>query len=511
MNPILSAGLLGSHLEQRAAACERFLQRHRFLVLAILTVLYVVLTTLRARGKPFWYDEILTLLEARQPTLGAALRAGGAADWMPPLSHVIFYLTDKLLGHGEVAFRVGPMIGFWVFCLCLFQFVWRRAGVFFALTALLLPFATLFAAYSFEARSYALVLGFCGIALVSWQAAAEGGHRTLALIALALGIAGALLNHYWAVFLYMPLAGAEAWRNYRQRKIDWPVWIALAAGGAPLFVSLFMILRVVDTNRYPWSRAYLRDYLHFYLNFWPVIGFLIPLALLLGVWVLLGGRWEKPADSQSPSFREYEWVAAWLLFLTPVAAVTGALIVPPHIFVDRYLALSTAGFALLLTFAAARSAGRRASVGGICAIAALAPFLFHFTQIHFRPAGNPFLGADLLQEALEKQKGPVVVSNYISFVELWYYAPDDVKPRLLCLDDEKSAVRFRHLDDVAGESLRAIGVPFHPYGQFATSGKEFPIYFAGWSWITKKVVADGGTLQPWFGSRKGLVYLAHIK
>jgi len=498
-------------LEQRAATCESFLYRYKFLILSILTILYFVLTILRARGKPFWYDEILTVLEARQPNLIGSLQAARDADWMPPLSHVAFYLTDKLVGHGEVAFRLAPMIGFWVFCLCLFSFVARRASISFAFMAMLLPFATLFSAYSFEARSYALVLGFCGIAMLGWQAAAEGVHRPLALVALSAGIAGALLNHYWAVFLYLPLAGAEAWRNYRQRKIDWPVWIAFGAGGIPLLISLLLILRVVQISLHPWSWARPRDYYAFYSNFWPVIGFLIPAALLLGVWLLLGGRKEEPAALRPSTFRDYEWVAAALFFLVPIAAITGALLIPPHIFVDRYLALSTAGFALLAVFAAAHWARQRAAIGIICAIAALAPFLFHFTQIrlHFK---DPFLRARLLHEALETNDEPIVVSNYIAFLEVWYYAPDNLKPRILCLEDEKSAVKYRHMDDVAGDSLRDIGVPFRYYREFATSGKQFVIYFVGWSWITSKVLDEGGTLE-WLDARdrSGGLLRAHIK
>jgi len=497
-------------MEQRAAAVERFLYKRRLLILAVLTILYFVLSTLRARGKPFWYDEILTILEARQPTLTAALQAARDADWMPPLSRVAFYVTDKLVGDGEVAFRLSPMIGFWVFCLCLFAFVQRRASISFAFMAMLLPFATVFSAYSFEARSYALVLGFGGIALLGWQAAAEGRRRPIALTALAIGIAGALLNHYWAVLIYLPLAGAEAWRNYREGKIDWPVWITFAVSGIPLVISLLLILRVVANNSHPWSWARPRDYLLFYRNFWPVIGFIIPVLLLVGAWLFLGGHQEKPAGLQPSTVHDYEWLAAGLFFLTPMVAITGALMVPPHIYVDRYLALSTTGFALLATFAAARWAERRAAIGVLCALAALAPFLFHFTQIHNRPR-NPFLKSRLLRDTLASQDGPVVISNYISFVELWYYAPDEVKPRLLCLDDEKSAVKYRHMDDVAGASLSAIGVPFHPYQEFATPGKQFLIYFAGWSWITSKVLEDGGTLEALFGSPHAVVLRARIK
>jgi hypothetical protein len=275
---------------------------------------------------------------------------------------------------------------------------------------------------------------------------------------------------------------------------------------------LLVILRVAQTNQHPWSWARIRDYYRFYWNFWPVIGFLIPIALLIGLWLLLGGRKETPAGDRPSTFRDYEWLAAALFLLAPMAAITGALLIPPHIYVDRYLALSTTGFALLITFAAARWAGPRAAIGIACAIAALAPFLFHFTQIHAKRSRDPYTRARLLRKELGTSDQPVVVSNYIAFLEVWYYAPDDVKPRILCLDDEKAAVKYRHMDDVAGDSLRDIGVPFHPYGEFATSGKQFKIYFVGWSWITNKILEDGGSVE-WLDAsdRSGGLLRARIK
>ena len=101
----------GFRLESRAAALERFVERHQIWILAIWSLIYFAGTMLRAHGKPFWYDEVLTLLEARQPTLPQALRAFGDLDWMPRPSHFTFYFTNKLTGAGEVAFRIPVMIG----------------------------------------------------------------------------------------------------------------------------------------------------------------------------------------------------------------------------------------------------------------------------------------------------------------------------------------------------------------------------------------------------------------
>ena len=197
---------------------------------------------LGAYGKPFWYDEVLTLLEARQPALPQALRALGDLDWMPPASHFTFYFTHKLTGAGEVAFRIPVMIGYWVFSICLYLFARRRVSIYFALMAMLLPYCSEFYLYSYEARSYAFMLAFCGLALISWQAAAEGIKRPWSLVGVALGIAGAIAYQYFGVFIYVPLGAAEVYRAIKTRRVDFSMWVALAAGAAPLIVSLPLIL-----------------------------------------------------------------------------------------------------------------------------------------------------------------------------------------------------------------------------------------------------------------------------
>ncbi len=252
-------------VEPRAAALERFLERHEILILAAWSLVYFAGTMLRAHAKPFWYDEILTLLEARQPSLSAAMRALGDVDWMPPAHHLTFYLWNKLAGSGEVAFRIPVMVAFWVFCICLYFFARRRVSIFFALTAMLLPYASAFQSYSYEARSYAFMLGFCGIALVSWQAAAEETKRPWSLIGLAVGIAGAIFYQYWSVLIYLPLAGAEIYRSIRLRRIDWSIWFAFAAGGLALVASLFLILHGLRSwSSYGGMRVSPIDFLYFY-------------------------------------------------------------------------------------------------------------------------------------------------------------------------------------------------------------------------------------------------------
>jgi hypothetical protein len=495
-------------LESLAATFESFLDRNQFWMLAFWSIIYFAGTILRARAKPFWYDELLTLLEARQPNLPAAMRALGDMDWMPPANHLTYYLWAKLAGTGEVAFRVPSIIAFWVFCICLYIFARRRVSVLFAMVALLLPFASQFQYYAYEARSYAFVLAFCGIALVSWQAAADRINRPWSLVGLALGFAGALAFQYWAVLFYLPLAAAEAYRNRQDRRIDWPIWAAFAAGGLSLVASLRLILH--GLNKWVSAtgmRAEFRDYRTSYtLWFHALLTFAILAALLLAVWWMAGGARQQPAGQRSALIPRYEWIAAGIMLLLPILAVSIALAVPPHSYAPRYAVEVVAGYALIVSFLLARFAGRRSALGLACALAALAPFLNLMAHPpHFR---NPLRKMPGLEQRLKD--GPVVVEDLLVYLKLWYYTPDALKPRLIYLTEVNPNGR----PGLASKELGRVGISAMPYQAFARPDSQFVFYTtharkAGQ--LISRIRQDGGVVVPVSSTRHAQIWLAHVK
>ena len=85
------------------------------------------------------------------------------------------------------------MLGFWVMSLALYMFLRRYLSVVTALTGALFPAVTTAFAYSYEARPYALVLGFAGLALVCWQRAVDSHRRPAWLVGFAASLGLALL------------------------------------------------------------------------------------------------------------------------------------------------------------------------------------------------------------------------------------------------------------------------------------------------------------------------------
>jgi hypothetical protein len=407
---------------------------------------------------------------------------------------MLTHFSMQWFGANEVAIRLPAIAGFWIFCLCLFVFT-RRLGIYYALFALLLPIATEAYSYAYEARAYGLELAFCGLALVAWQAAAAGRRRWLPGISLCL--ACAILCHYYALLLYIPLAGGEAFRSLRARRIDWPVWLALALGGVPLVWRLAAISGVVQNFSHgTWSPAYPEQVVEFWeLALQHGLSFLVLGFAFMAV--RMASRSAVPAASAAPPavLEPHELAAAILFLAIPIAAV-GAGLVVTHMFTARYALLAITGAVILATAMAARLSGGRALPGFLLLCLAVLPLAFVTLEVPARR--NPFADEGLLAEAL--RNGPVVVPDGQMFLQMWQYAPAPLRSHLLFLADNAAASRYMGYDAIDG-GLRVLrpwsSVQVLEYGDFAAPGREFLVYQNSLKpgWLLARVLADGGTAE----------------
>src|SRR4029079_14659926 len=124
----------------------------RWIFLAALGSWWLILLTKLARDKPFWHDEIYTVLLARLP-LGSLWRAGlDGVDLSPPLNIVLTRAVHLVAGAGPVTSRLPSIAGFIFTSLLLFVFVRKRSNTLIGVTAALLPAFTEAWNYATEAR-----------------------------------------------------------------------------------------------------------------------------------------------------------------------------------------------------------------------------------------------------------------------------------------------------------------------------------------------------------------------
>jgi 4-amino-4-deoxy-L-arabinose transferase-like glycosyltransferase len=245
-------------------AAAVWVETHAKLVLGAFSALYLALTIPIAARLPLSNDEFFTYYIARAHGLNGIRRAlESGAEQTPPLSHVLARIALALFGNSKLALRLPEVLAYLGASLFLYAFVTRRSSRLYGLIAVLVPAVTLAYAYSYEARSYALVLLFGAFALLCWQRC-DSSRRRLALAGLALGLALATASNYYAVLLLLPLGLGEALHALRARRVRFAVWLAFGAAFVPLVVLLPLIRASRKYSAHFYSKATWHDPTDFY-------------------------------------------------------------------------------------------------------------------------------------------------------------------------------------------------------------------------------------------------------
>jgi mannosyltransferase len=178
----------------------------RWWPLAALIVLAAALRLATLDEQSFWYDEAFTPVHVLHSGLGATLRAVVHHENTPPLWYLIAWADARLFGDGALALRLPSAIAGILTVPVVWATAERLAGRRAALiAAALVAVNPLFVWYSQEARAYGLFVLMTALAMLCFVRALDApSPRRLAAFALTGALA--LLTHYFAVFLLVPMA-----------------------------------------------------------------------------------------------------------------------------------------------------------------------------------------------------------------------------------------------------------------------------------------------------------------
>src|ERR1700733_12739861 len=144
----------------------------RLVAPAALLVFYIVLIAY-ANRRHLWHDELYTFYIAQASSL-SDLWQDLRLDLNPPLSYLLARAAMRVAGKTGFAVRLPSMVGFFAGSLCLYALVGRRLqATGYGLLAVLVFWSTPAFYFATEARPYALVLGFFGLAMLAWWRAIE--------------------------------------------------------------------------------------------------------------------------------------------------------------------------------------------------------------------------------------------------------------------------------------------------------------------------------------------------
>jgi mannosyltransferase len=192
--------------------------------LAAITILAAILRLSTLGQQSFWYDEAFTPVHVLRPGLVATLHNVVHTENTPPLWYVLEWALSRVLGTGVLALRLlSALAGIATVPLAWLigrELAGRRAAV---ATATFVAVNPLLVWYSQEARAYGLFVLTASLALLCFlRALRDPSTRHLAEFATCASLA--LLSHYFAVFLLVPM-------------VMWLLWGAAPTGpqreGAP--------------------------------------------------------------------------------------------------------------------------------------------------------------------------------------------------------------------------------------------------------------------------------------
>ena len=425
-------------LESGADRAAGQLERHKYLFLILFSIAYFSFTAFRASRKLLWYDEIFTLSISRLASLHAIWAAvSKGVDFNPPLFYLITGWSDRLPLNELIRSRLPEMIGFWILSVCLFRFIWLRSTAAGAFVAMLFPMATMAYWYSYDARPHGMVLAFCGLALVCWQAAAsERPGRLWPLLGLGAALASAMLTHSYAFLLFAPVIAGELIRDLRRRRVDWPIWVVVAISASALLASVPLIRALHATFAPQWFPP---PTLHAIASSYASL--LRPAALALFAFLaLMCLPWSRPSPhSRRPTrLREHELAAFLALAALPVLAYIAAKITHAPM-IPRYSLSAIAGLAGLIGIGVSRRPV--AALGTLLAI--LAVVGLDLVRFNRAPAiAEPTVGYSLsTSRAIFSERYrwmensphpglPVVLLSNSEFAASIYYSPAALAPRL---------------------------------------------------------------------------------
>ena len=487
-----------------------FSTRKSIIVLALILLTVGLQSTLSAIERPFWYDEIITVILCRLPSVSEIwLALHHAADGNPPGFLIVARLAHHLIGDDHLGYRLPSIVGLLLTVTCVYLILSKRLNRLTALAGATFLLCTELTPYAYEARPYALMVGCIALAILAWQ---RVNNSRLHFAVLAASLAAAVSLHYYAIFVWPAFAIAELTVWVARRRFRVAVWLSLLAGAVPLFcfAGLLSQLSKYYGQNY-WARPQFKQIYSTYnglLNVdshWGVIFAIGSTAIIIWLNIIkppsVGASGDEEKESKSVPIEEQ--VLALALMWLPVIAVIAAKISHGGL-TERHMLPAILGCALTLGYAIEKlpGAGR---------LLLLILFLMNYEASSVPVLRDVMSGSLLAQRKseelemttltgqLRKPSLPIVVGPELDYLPIVYYASPSFRQRLYVIMDPSAAVTYL---DTASVDLSLLALqPYYPFqadnfdGFILNHQQFYLISGSDFDWLTERLVHDGDTLK----------------
>ncbi len=467
------------------------LNAHGGRVLALQLAMYFSAAFALSSLKPFWFDELITFDIARQASIHAIwnllLRA---ADPNPPLSHLFAFVSIRLFGNGELAVRLPSICAGAITLLCIHEFLVRRVASIFASVGVFFYMTTHAFDYSYEVRSYSFLVCFAAVVLLAWRWTHETRRKRMAALLLAAALALGLSSNYYGVLIFFPLAAGELVSTVQRRRIAWPVWVAFAAGAAPLIAYLPLVhAAVARFSPYAWNKPYPEFIIDAYSQMLEASSWLA-LAVVYSVVVIINYERLQLGIRRTPILRLPELVAVTLLATFPVLGYLMSVIRGGMIS-SRFVLPFCIGVSIAFAIAGFKIAGRSYVLGLVFVLVSFCWFACR--------AGDMAADYSNQRQALDRiiatlpEEGMILVPDSLLATPLNYYAPPKLAARLVFPMD-LAAVRKYKREDSPEQNLAAApeiySVPIIPLDDFQNAHSSYYVLGPDDNWLLQELRDD---------------------
>jgi hypothetical protein len=497
--------MIAERLESFAERLAGWLERHPLWFLTGFSLCYFVTAVWLVKSGRFWFDELFTYYIARLSSTAdimALLRI--PADHHPPPFYLVTHAASRLVSDVHLGFRLPEILGVWLMSVCLFLFVARRTNALYGAFAMLTTLLLTTFSYALDARPYGLVVGFCALALLAWQAAADGRRRPVWLPVLALALAAGISSSYYAVLLLAPFGLGELVRTVHRKAVDWGIWLALGAGGGISLLYLPLVARSVDSfSSRNWANPTIGRFFGMYQTYFgeaivPMVALMAAFSLLL---VFSGSNLKPESLGNRNRAYPHEIAAGIGLLLLPVLGHAVAVLHTKMI-AGRYVLSAVLGFTILFTLIAFRAARGGAAAGTVLFLVALGSVVAYQVPIARGAFRARRESSGMLRSLLANQPAglPVVVNDPQRFFVASHYESPEIASRLFFLVDPEASYRYGNIP-YAGRGLAALQriapIQVRELAAFRKVQKEFLLYRvkSDQEFVLAAIVADGASVQ----------------
>ena len=402
-------------------------------------MLYVLVRSLfAAAGKPFWYDEVLTLAVTSQGSWKGIVTALHAPiDGQPPLFYIVERLASGLIRNQQIAYRLPSIVAFLSTIACVFIYVRERGKEMVAvLCAALLLMTNLFQTYSVEARPYSMLVACFAFALVCYQRLPS----TVWTLLLAVSLALAQSFHYYAVLAMVPFGLAEAAVFLKTRKFRWPVWGALCFGVLPLVLEWKIL--TIDRDFYGphfWAQLSFTDlprmYGEFFLEPSSFGGGIIVVSLVGIVWAYIWSPTAAEHDGKATTAGLRQTVLVSSFILLPLIAYVTTRAMHSGL-TTRYVLPTVIGFALTFGLTFSRASGKAVVLSAVFVLSCIAVHEVHFWRFVARDIREVRSRGAMVQQLINSAgypELPILVPDVFIYLPLAHYSSAGLRDRLAFL------------------------------------------------------------------------------